>query len=135
MTKEETISQDFEAQIPAEENKINLWQKIKLRTKNISSRNKKIILISGGLLLLMTLMVIIILSSRHISQFEPPVFPSPSPSPYEEEIINPSAYATDSAILEIGEKLKGIEQNLDKTDLREASLNPPVLDLNVNFEE
>jgi len=74
-------------------------------------------------------------SSLRISRFKPPVFPSPSPSPYEEEITNPSVYATDSAVLEIGEKLKGIEQDLDKTDLKETELNPPVLDLEVNFEE
>lgn len=130
--KEEIISQDFEAQVPAEEEKPNLWQRFKTKIKTL---NKKYISIGVGVFIFLILILIIARSSLHISQFKPPVFPSPSPSPYEEEITNPSVYATDSAVLEIGEKLKEIEQDLDKTDLKETGLNPPVLDMEINFEE
>lgn len=59
--------------------------------------------------------------------------PSPSPTPTGEEIITPSAYATDSAILAIEEDLKTLERDLLETDLSEAGLNPPVLDMEVSF--
>lgn len=130
--KEEVISQDFEAQIPEEEKKPNLWQRLKAKIKSLS---KKHYYIGAGVLIFLILILIIVRSSLHISQFKPPVFPSPSPSPYEEEITNPSVYATDSAVLEIGEKLKEIENEIDQTDLKETDLNPPVLDMNINFEE
>ena len=130
--KEEDISQDFEAQIPEGEKKPNLWQRLKAKIKSV---NKRYYYIGGGVFIFLILILIIIRSSLHISRFKPPVFPSPSPSPYEEEITNPSVYATDSAVLEIGEKLKEIESDIDQTDLKETGLNPPVLDLNVNFEE
>lgn len=134
--KEEIISQDFEAQVPAEEEKISLRQRFKTKIK-IKTLNKKYYYyyIGTGVFVFLALILIIARSSLRISRFKPPVFPSPSPSPYEEEITNPSVYATDSAVLEIGEKLKEIENEIGQTDLKETSLNPPVLDLEVNFEE
>lgn len=132
MEKEEIISQDFEAQVPAEEKVPNLWQRFKTRIKAV---NKKYHYIGAGVFIFLILILIIARSSLRISRFKPPVFPSPSPTPYEEEITNPSAYATDSAVLEIGERIKEINQDLDKTDLKETGLNPPVLDMDVNFEE
>jgi len=130
--KEEVISQDFEAQIPAEEEKISLWQRFKVKIRKV---NKKYYYIGAGVLVFLILIILIARSSLRISQFKLPVFPSPSPSPYEEEITNPSVYATDSAILEIGNRIKEIENEIDQTDLKETGLNPPVLDLEVNFEE
>lgn len=61
--------------------------------------------------------------------------PSPSPTPIEEEITAPSAYATDSAVLAIEEDLKTLEKDLLETDLYETGLNPPVLDMKVEFKE
>jgi hypothetical protein len=130
--KEEIITQDFEAQIPEEEENINRWQKIKTKVKNI--KKKYLFLgLGGGLFLI--IIIIFVTSSLQFSQFKPPAIPSPSPSPYEEEILNPSAYATDSAVLEIENKIKDINQQLENTDLKETGLNPPVLDMKVNFEE
>lgn len=131
--KEEIINQDFEAQIPEEEKKPNLWQRLNPKIKTLN--RKYYYIIGAGVFVFLILIVIIVRSSLRISQFKPPVFPSPSPSPCEEEITNPSAYATDSAVLEIGKRIKEIDQDLDKIDLKETGLNPPVLDLNVNFEE
>jgi len=130
--KEEVISQDFEAQIPAEEKGPNLWQRFKTKIKKV---NKKYYYIGAGVFVFLVLIILIARSSFRFSRFKPPVFPSPSPSPYEEEITNPSVYATDSAVLEIDKKLKEIENEIDQTDLKETGLNPPVLDLEVNFEE
>lgn len=130
--KEEIITQDFEAQIPTEEKELNLWQRLKTKVKSL---NKKYYYIGAGVFVFLILILIIARSSLRISQFKPPTFPSPSPSPFEEEITNPSAYATDSAVLDIENKLKEIDQDLDKVDLKETGLNPPVLDMEVNFEE
>ena len=131
--KEETISQDFEAQVPEGEKGPNPWQRFKAKVKSL---NKKYIYIGiSGVFVILILILLIVRTSLRVSRFKPPVFPSPSPSPYEEEIINPSVYATDSAVLEIGNRIKEIEKEIDQTDLKETSLNPPVLDLNVNFEE
>lgn len=132
MIKEEAISQDFEAQVPAEEEGLNLWQRLKAKIQTVKKRDYYI---GAGVLIFLILIFIIARSTLRLSRFKPPVFPSPSPSPYEEEITNPSVYATDSAVLEIGERIKEIDQDSDKTDLKETGLNPPVLDMNVNFEE
>ena len=131
-TKEENFTQNFEVQIPEELKKPHFLQNLIERVKKI---NRKLIFIGLGMIIFIIALLIIIFSSFRIAEFKPAVFPSPSPSPFEEEIINPSAYATDSAVLEIEKRLKEIEQNLDKTDLKETSLNPPVLDIEINFEE
>lgn len=44
-------------------------------------------------------------------------------------------YAEDPIILEIEEKVRAIDQELIIADLEEAKLAPPILDLNVNFEQ
>lgn len=60
--------------------------------------------------------------------------PSPTPTPVE-EIFTPSSYATDSAVLAIEENIQSIEKDLLETDLYETGLNPPVLDMRVEFKE
>lgn len=132
--QEEVISQNFEAQIPEEE-KPTMKERIKSKINKLKGKiNKKMVMISGGVITVLILLILIATSSKRISVFKPPVLPSPSPALYE-EISNPSIYATDSAILKIEEKLKEIEKGIDQTDLKETGLNPPVLDMEVNFEE
>ncbi len=134
MVKEESIHQDFEAQIPEEEEKPNLWQTLKPKLKKI---DKRLFFLGGGLLTLLAILIIvgIVVSKNQSSdQGQLPVLPSSPPS-QPEEIINPSAYATDSAVLEIEKRVKEIEQEINKTDLKEISLNLPVLDMEVSFEE
>jgi len=46
---------------------------------------------------------------------------------------NPSAYATDSAVLKIEKDLEELDDKIQSLDLLEPSLNPPELDLNVKF--
>lgn len=134
MVKEESIHQDFEAQIPEEEEKPNLWQTIKPKLKKI---DKRLFFLGGGLLAFLALLIIVgIVVSRNqsLDESQLPVLPS-SPSSQLEEIINPSAYATDSAVLEIEKRVKKIKEEINKTDLKEVSLNLPVLDMEVSFEE
>lgn len=50
-------------------------------------------------------------------------------------VVNPSRYATDSAILKIEEDLKTVEKELDGLQVNEINLLPPRLDFNVTFEK
>ena len=54
---------------------------------------------------------------------------------FKEEITSPSPYATDAALLKIEEEVKNLEQKIQATDLKETGLTPPVLEMEVNFEE
>lgn len=64
---------------------------------------------------------------------EPTPTPTPTPIPTLVPIIAPSFYATDSAILSLEEEIKKTEIDLLNTDLKESSLNPPALDMNIKF--
>ena len=64
--------------------------------------------------------------------------PSPTPTPTtenKEEITSPSPYATDAAILKIEEEIKNLDQEIISTDLKESGLNPPKLEMKINFEK
>lgn len=133
--QEEVISQDFEAQIPEEE-EAGLLSRLRAKLKEIfSDKKKKNVFIGIGVLTILLLIIIVVQSTYRISLLKTPVLPSPTPSPFEEEIASPSAYATDSAVLDVEKRLKEIEKEIDQTDLKETGLNPPVLDMEVNFEE
>ncbi len=60
---------------------------------------------------------------------------TPTPTPISETVATPSAYANDSTILSIEVDLEANETDLQEVDLRETGLNPPVLDMEVEFEE
>lgn len=60
-----------------------------------------------------------------------PAAPSPTPAAAETNLRPASPYATDAAILKIEQDLKNLDQDLQNTDLKEAGLNPPVLDMKV----
>lgn len=67
--------------------------------------------------------------------------PSPIPTPIitsypeKETTASPSAYATDSAILKLEKEIEEVAKEIQATDLRESKLNPPVLDMEVSFEQ
>jgi len=62
--------------------------------------------------------------------------PTPTPTPeFKEEIIPPSPYATDAAILKLENEIKSLDQQIISADLKEASLNPPVLEMKIKFEK
>lgn len=116
------------AEEPVEEKYFN-FGKFKLKQKIIW-------LLGGGLVILVIVLSILInLFKKPAVSPKPPSLPVSTPTPFEEKITSPSIYATDSAILKIEAELKTIDQNLQSTDLKEAGLNPPVLDMEVKFEE
>lgn len=84
-----------------------------------------------GLVCLLLTTLIFIKSRVEPSPAKPSLLP-PTPTP-EEKILNPSAYATDAAVLEAEKELEKIENELIETDLYESNLAPPVLDLKVKF--
>lgn len=93
-------------------------------------------LLGGGLVILVIVLSILVnLFKKPAVSPKPPSLPVSTPTPFEEKITSPSIYATDSAILKIEAELKTIDQDLQSTDLKEAGLNPPVLDMEVNLEE
>ena len=99
-------------------------------------KQKTVWLLGGGLVILVIVLSILLnLFKKSAVLPKPPSLPVPTPTPFEEKITSPSAYATDSAILKIEENLKTIDQDLQSTDLKETGLNPPVLDMEVKFEE
>lgn len=63
----------------------------------------------------------------------PTPLPAPPPLPPEAFIASPSAYATDEAVLKIEEELRLLEEDLDTVDLEELRLQPPILDLKVEY--
>jgi hypothetical protein len=44
-----------------------------------------------------------------------------------------SIYATDSSVLSIERELKSLENDLNKIDLNNPEINPPVLDMDIKF--
>ena len=62
--------------------------------------------------------------------------PTPTLSPeFKEEIISPSSYATDAGVLKKEEEIKSLDEKIQKTDLKENGLNPPVLEWKIEFEK
>ena len=94
--------------------------------------------LSVGLIFLLIFFLIIffiVLQEKQKEFLSPSTnLPTPIPTP-ETKIIPKSIYATDSAVLKIEEEILGIDKDLQYTDLKETSLNPPVLDMDVFIEE
>jgi len=129
---EKIADQTFEeipvAEEPVEE-KYFTFGKFKLKQKMVWSVGGEL----AGLLIVL-LILASLLKKPSVSPKQTQL-PTPTPTPFEEEITSPSIYATDSAILKIEADLKTIDQDLQSTDLKEVGLNPPVLDMEVKFEE
>lgn len=121
MPTDQTMEQEFEAVpvIPPKEEK----------------PTHKTILTAGGLILVVAvaafLLLLFLTSQKPGEKNFFPVVPSPTPIITEATTRSSSPYATDSAVLKIEEDLKNLDQELQSTDLKEAGLNPPVLDMEV----
>lgn len=94
-----------------------------------------IILVLTVISLVLAIIQITLLYQQTGRKVLPTPTPTPSLAPITVRIATPSAYATDSAILEIKTNLETIETDLRETDIRETGLHPPVLDMEVEFEE
>ncbi len=118
------IEQDFENLPPAAEKK---------------TVNKKLIiftsLFGGVMVLLLAVSIFIGFNQQGSSQTVlQELTPTPTTEP-KEEIISPSLYATDAAILKIEEEVENLNQKIQNTDLKESGLTPPVLEMGINFEK
>ncbi len=58
---------------------------------------------------------------------------TPQPTFFEEEIQNPSRYATDSGVLKTQEDLNALDKELNNADLNENSLRPPDIQFDESF--
>jgi hypothetical protein len=67
-------------------------------------------------------------------QFQPTPTTAPLPSIPDFPITDPSIYVDDPQVLQLQSSLETLLKQLDEVDLREADLNPPVLDLEVRLE-
>lgn len=117
MPTDQIMEQEFEAVPPKEE-----------------KPKRKLVFAVGGVVIIvtMTILLILFLTSRKPGEkIFAPIIPSPTPTVVEALIRPASPYATDAAVLKIEEDLKNLDQELQTTDLKEAGLNPPVLDMEV----
>jgi len=105
--------------------------------KAIHRQQKIIIIVLVLVILSLTLAVFGVIYSGQLAKWGKIAPPSgePTPSQEVEEVASPSAYATDSGLLKIKADLKEIQKELDETELYEAGLLPPVLDMEVELEE
>lgn len=117
MPTDQIMEQEFEAIPPKEE-----------------KPKRKLILVVGGVVIIVTITILLLLfltSRKPGEKIFLPVVPSPTPTIIETPVHPSSPYATDAAVLKIEEDLKSLDQELQGTDLKEAGLNPPVLDMEV----
>ena len=99
---------------------------------------RKVIIITGfifGLLLLAA--IVFSVSTKTVGKVKTTPTPATNieQSPLPEIIINPSRYATDSAVLTIEGNLKSIEKEIESTVINDLKLAPPNLLWDINFED
>jgi hypothetical protein len=123
------LNQDFE-NLPQEEEK---------ETKPKITFKKPLIIFAsvfGAVLILLTATAIFMGFNPKGSPTNKAGQSTPTPTPeFKEEVTSPSSYATDSAILKNEEEIKLLDEKIQKTDLKESGLNPPVLEWKIEFEK
>ena len=109
----------------------NFWMKL-------NPAIRKVTMVTGFIFGLLLIVAIIFSISTKVGN---KIKPNPKPSMSVEKtslpeiIINPSRYATDSAILAIEDSLKFIEKEIGSTVINDLRLSPPNLLWDINFEE
>ena len=96
---------------------------------------KKPRIIRLGLLITAVVVILTIAYQQRKPKSSETVPSPPTPTPPIKNVQPASLYATDSAILAIETALETIGVEIQETDLKEAALNPPLLDMDVNFKE
>ena len=122
------LNQDFENLPPQEE---------KIAKEKVSLKKPLIIFVSlfGTILILLTATAIFMGFNQKGETIKDNQ-PTPTTTlEFKQEITSPSPYATDAAILQIEEGIKNLDEKIQKTDLKEDGLKPPVLDWQIEFEE
>lgn len=118
--------------------RLNLLKtKLQSRWQVVPARNRKIILIVVGVFIFLFLLLVIlgVLTNmqRRNGQTD---MPTPTPAqttPVEEDIVNPSRYATDAAILKIEGDIEVLDKRMGEEKVRQEDLNLPQLDFEVSF--
>ena len=119
------IEQDFENLPVAQE-------------KSAVSKKRLVVFVSVFGTTLVLLLAVAIFTGFNQKDSSQSILEKPTPTAtteFKEEITSPSPYATDAALLKIGEEVENLNKKIQETDLKEANLAPPVLEMEVNFEE
>jgi len=99
---------------------------------------KKLIPLIIGLVILLVLVLVGFFAYSYIAKLRSPkdnpiVVTNPSPTPIEQEQTQPSIYANDPDILKLQEDINVLDREVVGAQLRESTLNAPVLDFNISF--
>ncbi len=119
------IEQDFENLPPAAE-------------KSSFYKKRLIAFVSFFGTVLILLLAVAVFTSFSQKENETMSLEEPTPTEtteFREELTSPSLYATDSALLKIEEEVKKLEEKIQGTDLKEAYLTPPLLEMGIDFKE
>lgn len=98
--------------------------------------NKKPWIIVGIVVLILLVLTIALATMTILLINKQNNLPSPSSSIVEQSPVLPnkiSKFASDSAILELGNRAKKIMIEIDSVDLIEPEISPPSLDLNIRL--
>jgi hypothetical protein len=99
---------------------------------------RKVITVTGfifGILILLAIVFSISTRPGGRAKATPTPMPNSEQSPLPEIIINPSKYATDSAVLLVEENIKKIEKEIGETVINDLKLSQPNLLWDINFED
>ncbi len=88
----------------------------------------------GTLIALLAIAIIFGFRQTQVDLLKKEIEKPVTPPEVAQEISNPSPYAHDPIILKIEEEIKEIDKKLQETDLKEASLNPPLLEMDIEFK-
>ena len=112
---------------------------LKQEAQNIENKRNKMlkVLIMVAIGLFIFLIILAVLVNLRKKTVKEAVFPEPSITVTPPAKVKPThpVYASDPSILAIEEKVRAIDQELINADIEEDRLSPPVLDLDINFEQ
>ena len=109
-----------------------------IEKKSTIPKKKLIIFVSSFGILLILLLIVAIFTGFNQKDSDQSILKEEATeikTEFKEEIISPSPYATDPTLLEIEEEIKNIEKKIQETDLKEISLDPPLLEMGISFEK
>ncbi len=97
---------------------------------------KKLLTALLVLLLVLTALIFLRYLLGLFQEFSSPIAPSPTPTKEATESGKrvPSSLAIDPEFVKLEGDVSGLEQDLNSVDLSESKLSPPIIELNVNFE-
>ncbi|MBU1126734.1 MAG: hypothetical protein ABIH88_03260 [Patescibacteria group bacterium] len=107
------------------------------KLKNFSKKEKVLIILALIVcLLLLTLFVASVAINKEKKQEQIiKIIPTPVPLENQEKLIEPSLYATDSAILKIEKEIKDTRSALENMEHSQKNLDIPALDMNLDLEK